>query len=60
MDDFEHGKLKHEKLISQHNDIVVLQLLTRLQGASTALAKRESIFVDYILLGSINFDIIIP
>ena len=34
--------------------IVFVQLLTRLQGASTTLAKHESTFVDYILLGPIN------
>ena len=34
--------------------VVFVRLLIRLQGASTALAKRESTFVDYILLGPIN------
>jgi hypothetical protein len=34
--------------------VVFVWLLTCLQGASTALAKRESLFVDYLLLGSIN------
>ena len=34
--------------------VVFVWLLTRLQGASTALAKHESTFIDYILLGPIN------
>jgi hypothetical protein len=56
LDSFEHGKLNRGKLISQHNDIYdsFVWLLTRLQGARTALAKRETIFVNYILLGLIN------
>ena len=40
--------------------VVFVRLLTHLQGASTALAKRESTFVDYILLGPINFNIQVP
>jgi hypothetical protein len=60
LDNFEHGKLdQNRKLISQHKYscmIVSVQLLTHLQGACTALAKRESIFLDYILLGLINFN----
>ena len=38
--------------------IVFVWLLTCLQGTSTVLAKRESTFVDYILLGLINSNIL--
>jgi hypothetical protein len=41
-------------IIMDSRTVVFVRLLTRLQGASTALAKRESLFVDYLLLGSIN------
>ena len=34
--------------------VVFVWLLTHLQGASTTLAKHESTFIDYILLGLIN------
>jgi hypothetical protein len=34
--------------------VVFVRLLTCLQGASTVLAKHESLFVDYLSLSSIN------